>query len=347
VLAELFDQQLDPVQVGGDELGIGLRGELELVAGLVDAALVPEDLAAPVVRLGAVGLRAQRLVEPRQRVVGATAVGGFHRPIQAIPVTVLVVHRLGVPAAAVGRKNRAELSRTRGPLGVSGSVGATSQPLGIVDEKQCHPGLFGRTERSQERRAKHRFGSRFRRGRLDTRARPRCLVRLAKEALVILQGKTVIVSGVGPGLGGEVARIALRDGANVVIGARNAAKLDSIAKELDPSGKRVAAHAFDITDYAACEGLVAFAEQRFGGADALVQVAAFDAVFGTVATTKAEDWRRVMEVNVIGTTQLCRAMVPALEKRGGQVVPFQFEARGLRTWASSGFRVPWPIGCPL
>lgn len=134
---------------------------------------------------------------------------------------------------------------------------------------------------------------------------------------MILEGKTVIVSGVGPGLGGEVARIALRDGANVVIAARGAAKLEAIAKELDPSGKRVAAHAFDITDAAACEGLVAFAEKRFGGVDALVQVAAFDAVFGNLATTKAEDWRRVMEVNVIGTTQLCRAMVPALERRGG------------------------------
>ena len=134
---------------------------------------------------------------------------------------------------------------------------------------------------------------------------------------MILQGKTVIVSGVGPGLGGEVARLALRDGASVVIGARNPAKLEAIAKDLDPAGQRVAAHAFDITDAAACESLVAFAEQRFGGVDALVQVAAFDAVFGTLATTKADDWRRVMEVNVIGTTQLCRAAVPALARRGG------------------------------
>jgi NAD(P)-dependent dehydrogenase (short-subunit alcohol dehydrogenase family) len=134
---------------------------------------------------------------------------------------------------------------------------------------------------------------------------------------VILQGKTVIVSGVGPGLGGEVASIALREGANVVIAARNGEKLESLAKQLDASGKRVAAHAFDITDAAACEGLVAFAEQRFGGVDALVQVAAFDAVFGDLEATKPDDWRRVMEVNVIGTTQLCRALVPALERRGG------------------------------
>ena len=134
---------------------------------------------------------------------------------------------------------------------------------------------------------------------------------------MILAGKTVIVSGVGPGLGGEVARIALRDGAKLVIGARGAAKLEAIAKQLDASGACVAAHPFDLTDAAACEGLIAFAEQRFGGVDALVQVAAFDAVFGDLGTTKPDDWRRVMEVNVIGTTQLCRAAVPALERRGG------------------------------
>jgi NAD(P)-dependent dehydrogenase (short-subunit alcohol dehydrogenase family) len=134
---------------------------------------------------------------------------------------------------------------------------------------------------------------------------------------VVLADKTVIVSGVGPGLGGEVARIAVRDGARVVIGARNAEKLAGIAKELDPSGDRVASHAFDITDADACAALVAFAEERFGAVDALAQVAAFDAVFGDLATTKAEDWRRVMEVNVIGSTQLCRAAVPALERRGG------------------------------
>jgi NAD(P)-dependent dehydrogenase (short-subunit alcohol dehydrogenase family) len=137
---------------------------------------------------------------------------------------------------------------------------------------------------------------------------------------MILEGKTVLVSGVGPGLGGAIARCAVRDGANVVIAARNAAKLDAIAKELDPSGQRVAAHAFDITNAEACDGLVAFAERRFGGVDALIQVAALDASFGTLATTTAEQWRAVMEVNVIGSTQLCRSVAPALERRGGGAI---------------------------
>jgi NAD(P)-dependent dehydrogenase (short-subunit alcohol dehydrogenase family) len=134
---------------------------------------------------------------------------------------------------------------------------------------------------------------------------------------VILGGKTVIVSGVGPGLGREIARCAARDGANVVIGARSAAKLAALAAELDPDALRVAAHAFDIVDPASCEGLVAFAERRFGGVDALVQVAALDTVFGGLETATPDDWRRVMDVNVIGTTQLCRAVAPALRRRGG------------------------------
>ena len=57
---------------------------------------------------------------------------------------------------------------------------------------------------------------------------------------MILQGKTILVTGVGGGLGRECAASALRDGANVVIAARTADSLEAIAGELDPSGERVA-----------------------------------------------------------------------------------------------------------
>ena len=57
---------------------------------------------------------------------------------------------------------------------------------------------------------------------------------------MILEEKTVVVTGVGGGLGRECAASALRDGANVVIAARTADTLATIAAELDPSGERVA-----------------------------------------------------------------------------------------------------------
>ncbi len=57
---------------------------------------------------------------------------------------------------------------------------------------------------------------------------------------MILKDTTVVVSGVGTGLGREVARLALRDGARVVLAARTESVLKTTAAELDPSGERVA-----------------------------------------------------------------------------------------------------------
>jgi len=133
----------------------------------------------------------------------------------------------------------------------------------------------------------------------------------------MLEGRTLVVSGAGPGLGGEVARLALRDGARVVIAARREGPLRELARRLDPAGERVSCQATDISDAAQCQALAEAAVQRFGGIDAFVQVAALDAVFGGFADVKPDDWRKTFEVNVIGSTQAARAMVPALRERGG------------------------------
>ena len=56
------------------------------------------------------------------------------------------------------------------------------------------------------------------------------------SAAQLLEDKVVVVVGVGPGLGREVAQAALRDGARVTVAARNEERLAKIANELDPSG---------------------------------------------------------------------------------------------------------------
>jgi NAD(P)-dependent dehydrogenase (short-subunit alcohol dehydrogenase family) len=134
---------------------------------------------------------------------------------------------------------------------------------------------------------------------------------------VILEDKTVIVCGVGPGLGREVAAAALRDGARVVLAARNAEKLEAAAAELDASGKSVACVATDITDAAQCEALAKAAVERFGSLDALVQVAALDTIFGSFEEGAIEDWQRAFETNVLGPAKLSRAAVPAMRSGGG------------------------------
>jgi NAD(P)-dependent dehydrogenase (short-subunit alcohol dehydrogenase family) len=137
---------------------------------------------------------------------------------------------------------------------------------------------------------------------------------------VILDGRTVLICGVGQGLGAEIARCAVRDGANVVLAARTAKTLEAIAGELDPTGERVACQTADVTDAASCAALAQAAVDRFGGLDALVQVAALDAVMGSVESVKPEDWRRTLEVNVVGAAQMVQAAVPHLKKRGGGAI---------------------------
>jgi NAD(P)-dependent dehydrogenase (short-subunit alcohol dehydrogenase family) len=134
---------------------------------------------------------------------------------------------------------------------------------------------------------------------------------------VILEGKTVVVSGVGPGLGREIAVAAARDGANVAIGARTQANLEQAAAEIDPSGKRVAWAVTDITDPDQCKQLVATAAERFGGVDALVNCAALDAVFGGIENANWEEWRSAVEINLFGTMQMTEAVVPSLKDAGG------------------------------
>lgn len=134
---------------------------------------------------------------------------------------------------------------------------------------------------------------------------------------MILEGKTIAVSGVGPGLGGEVAACALRDGANVVLGARNAEKLDKIAAELDPTGERVAACPMDVVDEAKCQTFAKTAVDRFGSLHGVVNVAAMDTLFGTLESTSADDWAKAMQTNVVGSAQVAKAATPHIEASGG------------------------------
>jgi len=134
---------------------------------------------------------------------------------------------------------------------------------------------------------------------------------------MILQDKVVVVSGVGPGLGREVAAVALRDGGKVALGARTESKLAKLARELDSTGERVTYHATDITHAEQCVGLMQQAADVFGGIDAVVQVAAFDALFGTLESTPEEDWQTSLTTNVIGNVNVARAAVPHLKARGG------------------------------
>lgn len=137
------------------------------------------------------------------------------------------------------------------------------------------------------------------------------------NARMILQGKTVIVTGVGGGLGRECVTAALREGANVVLAARTQQTIDDLATVVDPTGQRVLAVAADTNDADACAALVAAAVDRFGSVDALVQVAANENAWGGLHTTDLDDWRAAFETNVLGALTILRPVADAMKTAGG------------------------------
>jgi NAD(P)-dependent dehydrogenase (short-subunit alcohol dehydrogenase family) len=137
-----------------------------------------------------------------------------------------------------------------------------------------------------------------------------------------LEGRTVVLSGVGVGLGRETALVAAREGGNVILGARTESVLESVAKEVEAAGGQAAYRQCDIGKPADCQALVDLALERFGRIDGLVNIAAFDSLFGGLEAAAADfsDWKAMFDVNVFGSLTLTRFALPALAETNGSVV---------------------------
>jgi NAD(P)-dependent dehydrogenase (short-subunit alcohol dehydrogenase family) len=134
---------------------------------------------------------------------------------------------------------------------------------------------------------------------------------------MILKDKTVVITGVGDGLGRECAESAYAQGANLVIAARSQDSLAKIADGIDPSGERVLAHPTDVTDKDACEALVSAAVERFGPIHGLAQVAAYENAWGGLYDAKDADWHSALDVNVLGLYNVLRPAVKVMKENGG------------------------------
>lgn len=139
---------------------------------------------------------------------------------------------------------------------------------------------------------------------------------------MLLEGKTAVIAGVGPGMGREIALLFARNGANLVLGARKTEKVDAVAAEAADLGAKAEVVRLDVTEPASCEAAVARATDTFGGLDVLVNNAFHQGDFTTFEESDPQRWRRVMDVNLWGTLQMTQTAVPALKAAtgGGRIV---------------------------
>jgi NAD(P)-dependent dehydrogenase (short-subunit alcohol dehydrogenase family) len=134
---------------------------------------------------------------------------------------------------------------------------------------------------------------------------------------MLLEGKTAIVAGIGPGLGRDVALQFAEHGANLVIGARRRERCEAVADEVRAQGGKVEVVTLDVTSADACAAAVETATSAFGQVDVLVNNAFQEGDFATFEEADFDSWRQTMEVNLWGTLQMTRSVVPAMKDNGG------------------------------
>lgn len=130
-------------------------------------------------------------------------------------------------------------------------------------------------------------------------------------------GKVVIVTGAGSGIGEATAKRFVAEGASVALAGRTKAKLDRVSAAL-PQGKSLV-RVTDVSDLAQVEGLIQDTLRRFGRLDVLVNNAGV-APEGKITEASVEDWKEVMSVDLDGVFYCCRVAIPELIKTKGSII---------------------------
>jgi NADP-dependent 3-hydroxy acid dehydrogenase YdfG len=140
------------------------------------------------------------------------------------------------------------------------------------------------------------------------------------ESNAPLAGKVALVTGASSGIG-EATAIALAGaGAAVAIGARRRDRLDALAGKLRDGGARVLQLDLDVTDEQACTAAVTRTREELGGLDVLVNNAGV-MLLGTIVGADTEDWRRMIQTNVMGVMYMTHAAIEGMVEQGsGDVV---------------------------
>lgn len=139
-----------------------------------------------------------------------------------------------------------------------------------------------------------------------------------------LQGRHALITGSSQGLGRAMAEQFVREGASVVLCARDSRLLEQVTGELSrlaTAGQRVLARPCDVSDEAQVNALVQFALQELGRLDILVANAGIYGPMGPTETVDLQAWRRTIDINLLGVLLPCRALIPHFKQaRRGKII---------------------------
>jgi len=150
-----------------------------------------------------------------------------------------------------------------------------------------------------------------------------------------LDGKVAAITGASSGIGEATALALAKAGCAVSLGARRKDRIDELAKRITDDGGKAAAIVLDVADEAQARSFVEQTQEQLGGLDILVNNAGV-MLLGPFEQSKAEDWRTMVEVNLLGLLYCTHAAVPAMREQGGGTIVNVSSVAGRFARAGSG-----------
>jgi NADP-dependent 3-hydroxy acid dehydrogenase YdfG len=131
-----------------------------------------------------------------------------------------------------------------------------------------------------------------------------------------LDGKVAAITGASSGIGEATAVALSNEGASVALAARRKDRLDALAETIEGEGGRAVAYEADIGDESQARGFVEGAAEELGRLDFLINNAGL-MLLGPVEGVETDQWRRMVDVNVLGLLYCTQAAMPLIRDAGG------------------------------
>jgi NAD(P)-dependent dehydrogenase (short-subunit alcohol dehydrogenase family) len=132
---------------------------------------------------------------------------------------------------------------------------------------------------------------------------------------VKLAGKKVVITGASQGLGHATAVVFAREGADLLLCARNATQVETASQQISAGASgRVLAEPADVSLESDVRRLVDLASEQLGGVDVLICNAGVYGPKGSIDDLNWTDWVQAININLLGTVLCCRLFLPLLRK---------------------------------
>lgn len=130
-------------------------------------------------------------------------------------------------------------------------------------------------------------------------------------------GKTAVISGAAGGIGLALSQALGEKGMNIVMADIDTDALEKSCAKLTDKGIAAIVSPLDVTDYSQWQRTVGLAEKTFGGVNMVINNAGVGGIPGSIEETNHDNWRWVIDVNLMGVLYGTQAATPSIKKAGG------------------------------